>query len=459
MVRTLNEILTLKLDDTENTSVRRFAPKVPANLEQTGLKAIFLEDLICKILLSHGSLAGKEIAKILGLPLKIFSDLLYDLKQRLFLAYQSTSGLNDFEYILTEAGRQKALLAREYSNYIGTAPVTFADYLTSIEKQSIRNEHPGREELEKAFEGLVLPEGFFPLLGPAVNSARGIFIYGEPGNGKTEVATRIAKCFAETVYIPRTLIVEGQLIQLFDPQCHTLAPADDEPGQQRTDGRWLKIERPAVVVGGEMDLDSLEIGYNAQTKICEASLQLKGNGGVFVIDDFGRQRVGPEKLLNRWILPLEKRIDYLTLPSGNKILVPFNALLVFCSNLDPGLILDEALLRRIPYKICMEDPDEEQFLSIFTAAAVQLEIPYDSSCVNYLMAKYYRGIRPMRGCHPRDILQQLVNISIYEKRPPQMTRTDLDRSIQLYFSATHNKEGQQRMARGEKTPLELNGAN
>lgn len=445
MGRTLNEILTLQDNTIEPIVPGRFVPKIPENIEQTGLKEIFLEDLICKILLAHGSLSGKKIAGILGLPLKIFSDLLYDLKQRLFLAYQSTSGLDDFDYILTESGRKKALLAREYSNYIGTAPVPFADYLNSIERQSIRNEHPGLEQLEKAFDGLFLPDDFFPLLGPAVNSARGIFLYGEPGNGKTEIATRIARCFAETVYIPSTLIVEGQLIQLFDPQCHTLATADDEPAAEKSDGRWLKIERPAVVVGGEMDLDSLEIGYNVQTKICEASLQLKGNGGVFVIDDFGRQRVSPEKLLNRWILPLEKRIDYLTLPSGNKIQVPFNALLVFCSNLDPGLILDEAFLRRIPYKIRMEDPGEAQFINIFTAAAAKLGIDYDSGCVEYLLDRYYRGTttRAMRSCHPRDILQQLVNIAIYENRTPQMTRTDLDRSIQLYFSATASKHKRQ----------------
>jgi predicted ATPase with chaperone activity len=457
MGRTLNEILTLTDDDIAITSARRFFPKAPQDIAQTGLKEIFLEDLICKILLAHGSLAGKEIAGILGLPLKIISDLLYDLKQRLFLAYRSTSGLNDFDYILTEAGRRKALLAREYSNYIGTAPVNFADYLTSIEQQSIRNEQPGRKELDHAFAGLVLPDDFCGLLGPAVNSARGIFIYGAPGNGKTEVATRIARCFAETVYIPRTLIVEGQLIQLFDPQCHTPVRTDDDPVPESIDDRWLKIERPAVVVGGEMDLDSLEIGYNAQTKICEASLQLKGNGGVFVIDDFGRQRVGPEKLLNRWILPLEKRIDYLTLPSGSKILVPFNALLVFCSNLDPGLILEEALLRRIPYKICMDDPAEEQFVRIFTAAAEQLDIPYDSKCVDYLLAQYYRGIRPMRGCHPRDVLQQLVNIALYEKRPPRMTNAGMDRAIQLYFAATQSKDGRKPMVRGAENPLELDG--
>jgi predicted ATPase with chaperone activity len=452
MKRTLSEILTSAEDNAETAADTRFFPKAPESLEQTGLKDIFVEDLICKILLAHGSLTGQEIARILGLSANVIGDLLYSLKQRLILAYQSTSGLNDFYYVLTETGRQKALLAREQSNYMGTAPVPFADYLASIERQSITNENPGREELEHAFQGLVLPKDFHSLIGPAVNSARGIFIYGDPGNGKTEVATRIAKCFAETIYIPKTLVIEGQLIQLYDPQCHTLVPTDDDPLKNKTDRRWLKIERPAVVVGGEMNLESLEIGYNAQTRICEASLQLKGNSGIFVIDDFGRQRVGPEKLLNRWILPLEKRIDYLTLPSGNKILVPFNALLVFCSNIDPAWTLDEAFLRRIPYKIHMGDPTEEQFVDIFTTAAKHLQVPYDASCIDYLLAKYYRGVRPMRGCHPRDILQQLVNIAIYEKRPVHMTRSDLDRAILLYFTAIDNK-----VETSAVTPGELNG--
>jgi predicted ATPase with chaperone activity len=439
-MRTLNEILTLADRPPETAPSGRFFPRVPENLRQTGLEEIFLEDLICKVLLAHGSLTGQEIAGILGLPAQIFSDLLYDLKQRLLLAYKATSGLNDFCYVLTESGRQKALLAREYSNYIGTAPVSFADYLASIDKQSIISEHPGREELEGAFAGLVLPEDFFDRLGPAVNSARGIFIYGPPGNGKTEVATRIARCFAETIFLPRTLVVEGQLIQLFDPQCHSLAVGDDDPQAAGFDRRWLRIARPAVVVGGEMDLASLEMGYNAQTRICEASLQLKGNSGIFVIDDFGRQRVGPEKLLNRWILPLEKRIDYLALPSGNKIRVPFNALLVFCSNLDPGQLLEEAFLRRIPYKIHMYDPDEEQFAAIFASAAADLAVPYEAQGVDYLLAQYYRGRRPLRCCHPRDILQQLVNIAIYERRAARMNRDDLDRAIGLYFAATAGKE-------------------
>lgn len=439
-VRTLSDILSPKPEDTGSHTTGSFVPKVPESLGQTGLNQIFIEDLICKMLLAHGSLTGSEIAKLIGLPLTIFSELLYDLKQRLILAYQSTAGVNDFVYILSETGKQKALLARESSNYLGAAPVQFTEYLHSIEQQSIRRENPGREQLEKAFAGLVLPDDFIDLLGPAVNSARGLFLYGEPGNGKTEIATRVAKCFTDSVYIPRTIIVEGQLIQLYDPQCHKRIVTAPEGEQETYDSRWFHIERPAVVVGGEMDLDSLEIGFNEQTKICEASLQMKGNSGVFVIDDFGRQRVGPDKLLNRWILPLEKRIDYLTLPSGNKVRVPFNALLVFCSNLDPGKMLDEAFLRRIPYKLHMTDPSEEAFIRILQDAAAQFDITYDRNCVDYLMEKHFRGVRPMRGCHPRDILQQLVNISLYENRPPEMTKSDLDKSIGLYFAAMEQGE-------------------
>ena len=438
MGRTLNDILPPKTDDLSLSVIGPFFPRTPETLEQTGLNQIFVEDLICKILLSQGLASGREISKSIGLPLRIFSELLYDLKQRLILAYHSTSGVSDFEYVLTESGRQKALLAREQSNYLGSAPVPFNEYLESIEKQSIRNEQPGPEQLTGAFKGLVLPDDFLAALGPAVNSGRGLFLYGDPGNGKTEVAIRIAKCFTDTVYIPKTIIVEGQLIQLYDPQFHKPVTTDNE--QERSDQRWLEIERPAVVVGGEMDLDSLEIGYNAQTKICEASLQLKGNSGIFVLDDFGRQRVGPEQLLNRWILPLEKRIDYLTLPSGNKIRVPFNALLAFCSNLDPGEILEEALLRRIPYKIRMLDPSEEDFITILQAAARDFNIPYDNNSVDYLMEKHFRGVRALRSCHPRDILQQLVNIALYEDRQPLMTKTDLDKSIGLYFTATRSTE-------------------
>lgn len=438
MARTLTEILTPQFEKTDSNEDTQYLPGVPQNLEETGLNQIFVEDLICKQVLAHGSLSGREISDKLCLPLQIFSDLLYDMKQRLILAYQSTSGVSDFEYILTDKGKQKALSAREQSAYIGSAPVPFHTYMESIAEQDIGKEHPGLDQLKDAFDGLVVPDEFFSSLGPAVNSRRGLFLYGDPGNGKTAIATRVARCFADNVYIPKTIIVEGELIKLYDPQCHELVDSTAD-GEEKSDQRWIQIKRPAVVVGGEMDLDSLEIGYNAQTKICEASLQMKGNSGVFVIDDFGRQRVAPAELLNRWILPLEKRIDYLTLPSGNKIMVPFNALLVFCSNLEPAEILEEALLRRIPYKIRMQDPSEEDFITILTATAEQMDIPYDDDCVDYLLKKHFRGVRPMRGCHPRDILQQLFNIAVFENRAPRMTTAGFDKAIDLYFSTVHAK--------------------
>lgn len=435
MTTTLGQILYDRKEQqttSEDKNKKPFFPKQPVTLEQTGLSQVFVEDLICKILLFHSTLTGAEIARRICLPMKILDTILYDLKQRMILAYQSRAGINDFLYTLTQDGRKKALLAREFTNYHGPAPVPFTDYLAGIEKQSISNEQPGHLELQKALDGLILPETFLDMLGPAVNSGRGMYIFGDAGNGKTEVATRVAKCFTNYIYIPRTLIVEGEHIQLYDPQCHNKWPEDDEDSAKQ-DARWLKIERPAVVVGGEMDIDSLEIGYNSQSRMCEASLQLKGNNGIFVIDDFGRQRVSPEQLLNRWILPLEKKIDYLTLPSGNKIKVPFSALLVFCSNLDPKSILDEALLRRIPNKLYMGDPDEKMFIQIFKQSAAQMNIPFDQDCANYLLKKHFQGIRPMRGCHPRDILQQLVNIAKYEARSPRMTKEDIDMAARVYF--------------------------
>ena len=434
MARTLEEILTEQRGQSGNDDERQFFPKLPTDLAETGLNSILIEDLICKLLLQHGLLSGKELAQKLCLPLKIFEDLLYDMKQRLILIYQSTAGVNDFTYALSEKGRQKGLLAREFSAYIGPAPVVYDDYLRSVEQQSIKKERPGMQEIRRALDGLVLPADFYSLLGPAIISGRGVFLYGEPGNGKTEVAMRIARCFQETIFIPKTLLIEGQLVKLHDPQWHI--PAEKAEGVEACDRRWLRIERPAVVVGGEMDMASLEIGYNAQTKICEASLQMKGNCGVFAVDDFGRQKVGPEQLLNRWILPLEKRIDYLTLPSGGKFQVPFNALLVFCTNIDPVKLLDEAFLRRIPYKIRMQDPTEEAFLAILESSAAHYGIEYSPEMAEYLLASHFRGIRPMRGCHPRDILQQLVNIAIFTGNSPQMKKDELDKSVALYFSAT-----------------------
>ena len=321
---------------SEDLSEGEFYPLVPENLNQTGLNEKLIEDLILKLLLSLGVMTGRQIADEICLPFKAIEQILTDLRKQLFLTYRSDAGINDFEYMLTEQGRTKALIAAESTAYVGSAPVPYTEYLKSIESQSIQKENPGSEELKRAFHDLVLEPHIFYTLGPAINSGRGVFLYGAPGNGKTSIAKRIHKCFKDSIYIPKTLLISGQLLKFYDPQWHEAIETEDSVKGLQYDSRWIEIRRPAVVVGGEMDLESLEIKYNPQTKISEAPLQMKANCGTFVVDDFGRQRVSPLDLLNRWILPLEKRIDFLTLSNGIKFQVPFDELLIFCTNIDPN---------------------------------------------------------------------------------------------------------------------------
>ncbi|MDH3343988.1 MAG: ATPase, partial [Desulfobacteraceae bacterium] len=304
---------------------------------------------------------------------------------------------------------------------------------------SIQNETPGIEELQDAFHDLMLEKYVFYTLGPAINSGRGVFLYGAPGNGKTSIAKRVHKCFKDAIYIPKTLLVGGELLKFYDPQWHN---AVEDKGLQY-DKRWIKIERPAVIVGGEMDLDSLGIKYNPQTKISEAPLQMKANCGTFVVDDFGRQRISPRDLLNRWILPLEKRIDFLTLSNGIKFQVPFDELLIFCTNIDPKELLDEAFLRRIPYKVKLRDPSEEKFRHIMKFMAPKYDIEYDDAMVDYLIDTYFREKRPFRSCHPRDILEQIVNASAYQRIIPRLTKDLIKLAAFNYFAAMehNNKKG------------------
>ncbi len=369
----------------EDIPKRKFNPPVLEDLNQTGLNEKLIEDLIFKLLHCQGVMTGIKIADEICLHFKIIEPILSDLKQKLFLTYKSDSGVNDFAYMLTEQGRTKAIIGVETSAYVGSAPVPFNDYLKSVESQSIQNETPGVEELREAFNDLVLEKHVFFTLGPAINSGRGVFLYGEPGNGKTSIAKRVHKCFKDSIYIPKTLLIGGELLKFYDPQWHN---AVEDKGLQY-DKRWIKIERPAVIVGGEMDLDHLEIKYNPQTKISEAPLQMKANCGTFVVDDFGRQRISPRDLLNRWILPLEKRIDFLTLSNGIKFQVPFDELLIFCTNIDPKELLDEAFLRRIPYKVKLKDPSEEKFRHIMKFMAPKYDIEYDEAMVDYLIENYF----------------------------------------------------------------------
>jgi predicted ATPase with chaperone activity len=420
----------------EDLSERKFYPSIPQDLTQTGLNEKLIENLIFKLLHSRGVMTGRQISDEICLHFAIIEPILSDLKKQLFLSYRSDAGINDFAYILTEEGRSKALIASESSAYVGAAPVPFSEYLKSVESQSIQKENPGLEELQDAFHDLILEKHVFYTLGPAINSGRGVFLYGAPGNGKTSIAKRVHKCFKDAIYIPKTLLISGELLKFYDPQWHK--PVENNEIQY--DRRWIKIERPAVIVGGEMDLDSLGIKYNLETKISEAPLQMKANCGTFVVDDFGRQRVSPRDLLNRWILPLEKRIDFLTLSNGIKFQVPFDELLIFCTNIDPKELLDEAFLRRIPYKVKLKDPTEEKFRYIMKVMASKYDIEYDDAVADFLIDNYFRGKRPLRSCHPRDIMEQIVNASAYQRIQPRFTKELIKLAAFNYFAAMEHTQ-------------------
>jgi len=356
----------------------------------------------------------------------------------MLIGQKGTVGVGDFVYHLSDEGRNKGMAAREVSAYTGPAPVPFPDYLRSVAAQSIRRESPDEGALRRAFADLIVGPEVLEALGPAVNSARGLFLYGAPGNGKTVLAERICKCFGDSIYLPHTLLVEGILVKLFDAQYHGNAEADSGSLVPSFDQRWVRVRRPLVVVGGELTMEQLEIRYNQVLRVSEAPLQLKANCGVFLIDDFGRQRIHHEALLNRWIVPLEKRIDYLSLPNGRTVEVPFDELIVFSTNLDPKMLVDDAFLRRIPYKIHVQDPEEAGFRILMRNAASRFGVTYDDAMVTYLVERHYRGIRPFRACQARDLMEQIVNSCSYRRIRPEMTEVLLDEACRNYFSAMGN---------------------
>jgi predicted ATPase with chaperone activity len=321
--------------------------------------------------------------------------------------------------------------------YIGPAPIPLSDYVLSVEAQTIRAEAPRRSRLEKAFADISINPGLFESLGPAVNSGAGLFLYGAPGNGKSTLARRITVCFGQHIWVPQTLIEDGQLIKLYDSAYHEAVKEDKKSILKSVehDRRWMKIRRPTVVVGGELTMDSLELRHDPHSNVSEAPLQMKSNCGCLLIDDFGRQRIEPTALLNRWIVPLENRHDFLTLATGRKIQVPFEQLIIFSTNLEPSDLVDDAFLRRIPYKIKIEDPDEQEFHRLFEIYAEHFDCDYRKEIVDYLIEKHYRPRnRPLRRCQPRDLLQQIQNYCRYNDLRTEMRPEFFDRVVKSYFT-------------------------
>jgi predicted ATPase with chaperone activity len=429
-------------DSTGGSSQEKvpFLPKPFTDLASAGLNSAMVESLILKFLQSVGLGSGRRIAQELGLPYRLMPEFLTQLQNRKIVSLANTAAAGDFDYALTDIGRARATSYIEECAYVGTAPVPFSEYLLAVAAQTITTEYPKQSDLQLAFADLLISENLFRTLGPAINSGQGMFIFGAPGNGKTSIAERVTRCFGRTVWIPRVLDIEGQIVKLFDPTCHE--PVAYKAGGRfrgdAPDARWIQIKRPTIIAGGELTMDSLEIRFDPLTRISEAPSQMKSNNGVFLIDDFGRQKMDPAELLNRWIIPLERRYDYLSLANGRKICVPFDQLIIFSTNLDPSTLVDEAFLRRIPYKIQMSDPTEEQFLEIFAILAGKFGFQHvDPSSLDYLIEQHYRKIgRPFRYCHPRDLLLQVRNHCIYNDFPLALKSEYFDIAALNYFTGT-----------------------
>jgi hypothetical protein len=415
-----------------------FVPMEPASFREAQLTDSEVEALILKFLLARGDATGRDIADQVALPFVLVDELLRTMKNDQLVVHKGSAPMNDYQYQLTDIGRERGRRYSAYCSYFGAAPVALDDYILSVQAQSLTHLRPTPEALYQAFEDLLLNKRMLNRLGPALNSGRGLFLYGAPGNGKTSIAERVTAAFGQNIWIPRSLGIDGEIIRLFDPINHEEVPVESCSGvydHRKIDRRWVRIRRPTIVTGGELTMSSLEVTVNTSTGVCEAPLQLKSNCGTLVIDDFGRQRMSIDELLNRWIVPLEKRYDFLNLPNGKKISVPFDQLIVFSTNLEPRDLVDEAFLRRIPYKIEVIDPTEKEFRELFQIMAPKLGFNYRPEPIDYLIETHYKKAgRTFRFCHPRDLLLQIRSFCAYRGQPLELTNESFDLAVDIYFS-------------------------
>ena len=415
--------------------------RAPRSLEETGLRLDLVMQLLIKTLHFAGELSGVELAERLGLTFPVIEPAIDVIKAQHLceIVGGSNVGPPSYRYRITTLGRDRAMTFLASNKYVGQAPVPIRQYRAYMD--AFKDAAPiqaSRPQVRQAFSHLVLTQKVLDQLGPAVNAGHSLFVYGPPGNGKTVVSQAIRNLLTGEIRIPHALDVDGQIIQVFDPVNHEPIPEDPVgeglDAEHQMDGRWARCKRPLVTVGGELVLESLELGYNAVAGFYRAPLQLVANGGVLVIDDFGRQRCSPHALLNRWIVPLENRIDHLTLQSGQKVEVPFLVLPVFATNLKPADLVDEAFLRRIHYKVLVESPTEDDFRQIFENVCHERGLIYDRAMPDHLLQNVYPKRRiELRGCHPRDLIDQALSLAKYLDEPRRLTADLLERACDGYF--------------------------
>jgi len=423
-------------------------PAPPATLAETGLHPDTLSQLLLKTLVAAEA-NGTQLSEKLRLPYSILEALLQHARIEKLVEVRGTSGAGSagYRYTLTDLGRDRAMQFFDLSRYVGPAPVPLAQYNAYVRASMAARLFIERERLSTGFQNLIVNRTMLDRLGPAVNSGKSLFLYGAPGNGKTVIAEGIGRALGDEIHIPHAMDVDGQTITMLDPVNHQILGTTSRSGDSviataAHDLRWEKIRRPVIVVGGELTLEMLDLTFNPIAKFYEGPIQLKANCGVFVVDDFGRQRMPARDLLNRWIVPLESRVDFLTLHTGRKFEVPFNVLIVFATNLKPESLADEAFLRRIPYKIQAHNPTIDEFCKIFELNCNRRNLKFDPVMVEYLNRKYYQPRRiQMRACHPRDLIEQVVDMCRYEGRTPVISRDLLDAACSNYFIEEEESQG------------------
>jgi hypothetical protein len=431
--------------------IESMGPPLPDEIADTGISEGFLCDLALKHVAMLPEPTTQAIAERINLPRTLTEDLLQKLYREKLIEVKMQSAIGSTRYAMLDHGWDRLARLLSICGYVGPAPVSLRDYTHMMKLQSIPTNTASMETVRQAFHDLVLPDSLLQTLGCVINSRRSLFLTGLPGTGKTAVAERINNALDGGIWIPYAVEIDGQIIRVFDSHCHEPMPVDETPTD--FDRRWVFIHRPLVVVGGELTLENADLTWSEAAKFYEAPFQMKSNGGTLVIDDFGRQRVAPQDLLNRWIVPLERRVDYLALHTGKKIEVPFEQLVVFSTNLDENDLADQAFLRRMGYRARVEPPTIGAYTSIFKYQASKRGIIVDQPVLDHILTKYRTERRQMKGCEPRDILDRATDICKFENHKLQLTPHIVDIAWRNYFGASHSFANQEPPATTTEWPV------
>jgi predicted ATPase with chaperone activity len=417
-------------------------PPPPESLADTGISTSLIEQLLLKFLYFRGEVMGRDLASLVGLQYSLIDELLETLKRQHHVGIKKSLGMGNSSgiFTLTESGRN---LTREYlenNQYAGTVPVPLHQYSEMVRRQRLAENWLSPDSLKKAFKHLVVEQDILARIGPAVNSNKSFLIYGQPGNGKTALAEALFRVETAPIYLPYAIESQGNIVQLYDPIYHQRiedtesdsVTLDRDHGYDR---RWFKCRRPFIITGGELGLDMLDLSFNKVSKVYDAPFQLKANNGIYLIDDFGRQKASPAEILNRWIVPMERHVDYLSFQAGGKMTVPFEAFLIFSTNLRPEQLGDEAFLRRIQYKMFLRSPGRAEFIEIFERFAESRLLEYGPGVIEGFVEKHYlKGGKRFRRCHPRDVISHAIDLINFEARAKELTADVLDRAFDSCFT-------------------------